>query len=545
MTRLGRASHLAVALVGVVGAISACGVGQTGAFEAEEALNTDAGGSADDGDPLSDATPARGISIVEVEINQGTRIPIGFGGEWVDGPERTGFLIASRDSLMRIHYAVDEGWAPREIEARLTLEFPDGSTKSFTDTRFVEHDSNRKNLTAGPFFFGLIADDGQTIAGTRYHVELWETVGGLGEGFEEGDWANPAAGSELIGFESVPMQIKTLLVPITYGGVTAGVDDATLETVVNNLYEQNPATEILWDVHPPVDYPGQLNSLGSLLPVMAELRSDEGADPNVYYHALVDVGSQSLGGTLGISYLANDSKTDGGSRVSATVLFAPDPTIAADTYTHETGHAQGLNHVECPNADSANPDPSYPYANGRIGNWGFGIRRFLMYDPDDAFDYMSYCSPSWVSDWTWNKTYQRIKTLTSWDFEGASGEPGAVEQLLVGAIYPDGTREWWTMPGAVDPRRVSGLDRFEFEVDGELVGAYGDVSVLSDGQTQWVKVALPAAIDELDSITHFRAGDSEAQGEGGRAIEPASLARRGAASARASAWRPSFRIYRP
>lgn len=535
--RSGR-DHLAI-VIALAGSLGACGFGEAGGAAADQ-LDGDVSGGLDDEGPVSEVAPARGITILEVEINQGTRVPIGFGGDWVDGPERTGFLIASRDSLMRIHYVVDEGWVAREIEARLTLEFPDGSTKSFTDRRFVEFDSNRKNLFEGPFFFGLIADDGQTIAGTQYQIELWETEGGVGGGFDEGDWANPADGPELIGFESVQMQIKTLLVPITYNGVTANLDEATQETVVNNLYEQNPATEILWDVHPPVAYEGQLNSLGNLLPVMASLRADESADPNVYYHALVDVGSQSLGGTLGISYLANDLKTDGASRVSATVLFAPDPTIAADTYTHETGHAQGLNHVECPNADSANPDPSYPHANGRIGNWGFGIRRFLMYDPDDAFDYMSYCSPSWVSDWTWNKTYQRIKTLTSWDFEGAAGGgSGDGELLLVGARYPDGTREWWTMPGAVDPERVSSFDRFEFEIDGQVIELQADVSVLSDGRTEWVKTVLPAdlPLEAIESITHYRGDDADV-------IEPASLAL-DVALAPASGWRPEFRVYRP
>ena len=30
---------------------------------------------------------------------------------------------------------------------------------------------------------------------------------------------------------------------------------------------------------------------------------------------------------------------------------------------------------------------------------------------------MSYCEPSWVSDWTWDKTFVRIETLSSWDAE--------------------------------------------------------------------------------------------------------------------------------
>ena len=463
----------------------------------------------EDGNP-AELTPARGISIAEVEINQGTRVPIGIeDGQWVGGADRLGFLIASRDSLMRIHYTVDEDWVPREIDARLTLRFPDGSEVTLTDRRMVEHDSIAKNFN-GPFWFGLAASDGYTVAGTEYQIELWEVTPGAGDAYEEGANVNPAEGSRLIGFELVPMEIKSLLVPITYNGTTANLDEATTETVLDNLYEQNPATAILYDVHEPYVYSQQLTDLGQLLPVMASLRAMENAEPNLYYHALVNVGSQSLAQTLGISYLANDQKTDANRRVSATVLWEPNPSIAADTYTHETGHAQGRNHTECPNRNAAGPDPMYPHDNGRIGNWGFGIRRFLMYDPDDAFDYMSYCSPSWVSDWTWNKTYARIKTLTSWDYEGPSPDAQPMEDMLFGAIYPDGRTEWWTMPSAVDPDRLSSSDLVEFELEGgEIIEAYAEVSRLSHGEVYWVSAPLPEQRESISDIRLVRNGEAQ------------------------------------
>ena len=497
-----------VALFGVL-ALAGCPAEEQGATNGN---NQDTGTSSaeqtDEGE--LEPGPGRGISILEVEINQGTRVPVGIEGEWVDGPERNGFLIASRDTLMRIHYTVEEGFEPREMQARLTLRFADGTEKTLTDQRLVENDSNRKNFN-GPFRFGLIADEGETLTGTQYQVELWEVSGGAGEGYDEGIWVNPEVGFRLIGFEQIDMQIKTQLVPITYNGTTANLDEATTETVLNNLYEQNPATEILYEVHAPYVYEGQLSELGQLLPVMSNLHAVEQAPPNVYYHALVNVGSQALGSTLGISYLTNDNKTDGDRRVSATVLWEPNPSIAADTYTHETGHAQGLSHVECPNRDSANPNPNYPYENGRIGNWGFGIRRFLMYDPDDAFDYMSYCSPSWVSDWTWNLTYQRIKTLTTWDFEGAPASPGVEKDILMGAVYPDGHREWWTIRGDIDAERVSGLDRVEFELDtGERVESYAEVSTLSNGEIYWVAVPLPTSRDHIQAITHTHGDEVQA-----------------------------------
>lgn len=527
-------------LVGVCGSmllsIPGCGVEADGA-----------GLGSTDGEPQDTQelgpTPARGISIVEVEINQGIRVPIGVGGDWIEESERSGYLIASRDSLLRIHYAVEPGWVPREIEARLTLELPDGSSKSFTDLRMIEGDSSRDDFYA-TYYFGLVADSGETVAGTRYAVELWETGPG-GEQLPERDWANPAAGPQPIGFAPGPMQIKTVLVPITYQDKTANLDEPTTQLMIESLYEQNPTSEILYDVHDPVIYDGQLFDLVNLLPVIAELRSSENADPNAYYHAFIEVGSSSLAGLYGISYIANDTQGDANSRVSATILWSPNPSFAADTYTHETGHAQGLSHVECPTEFAAQTDPAYPYADGHIGTWGFAIREFVLYEPDDAYDYMSYCGPSWVSDWTWNKVFQRVQTLTAWDF-GAGAGTGTVaadEPLLVVAVSADGSRQWWTMPGTIDPERVDGLDRIEFELrSGEVIEALADVSTLSDGRTRWIKAPLPlrsgpSEMSEIAEIRHVRGSQIAS-------ITP-TAAGISSARTRANAWQPAWKLFEP
>ena len=408
--------------VATLAVVASTGCGDPGADGAvgDDAPNFETGG---------ETTLARGISIEEIELNQGTRIPIGSAGDWIDGPDRLGFVIASRDSLLRVHYSVVADWEPRDIEARLTLVAPDKTTTVATQVATVEHSSQPEALD-GTFWFELRNELGQTEAGTEYRVELWETVPGAGGQFAEGVAVNPSEGPEPIGFEAVAMQIKVVLVPIEYEGTLPDLSDAVQRQLVDNLYEQNPVTEVVWDVHPPVVYDDNLSSLASLLPVMSQLRSAEAVEPNVYYHAFVDVGAQSLGGVFGISDSASDEQADAASRVSATVLWSVKPATAADTFTHETGHAQGLAHVECPDTNAAEPDVGYPHPDGRIGAWGFGVRRKLVYDPAEAFDYMSYCSPTWVSDWTWNKTYARIRTLTAWDSEGTTS-PRPTGTLLI------------------------------------------------------------------------------------------------------------------
>ena len=130
-----------------------------------------------------------------------------------------------------------------------------------------------------------------------------------------------------------------------------------------------------------------LTNLGSLLSPTREARIADQAADNVYYHALVDVGGPSVNMVAGIANLADAGKGDSDRRVAATVFYKqvtmpkPDaedqtpkifpPVNSARTFVHEVGHDQGFDHVACPNADAAGPDPSYPYADGLIGVYGF------------------------------------------------------------------------------------------------------------------------------------------------------------------------------
>ena len=77
-------------------------------------------------------------------------------------------------------------------------------------------------------------------------------------------------------------------------------------------------------------------------------------------------------------------------RISVSV---PNPT----TIAHELGHNMSLQHAPCGNAD--NPDPSFPYAGGRIGAWGFDPRQGGTLMSPALFDLMSYCNPRWISDY--------------------------------------------------------------------------------------------------------------------------------------------------
>ena len=239
---------------------------------------------------------------------------------------------------------------------------------------------------------------------------------------------------------------------------------------------------------------------------MSALRVNEAAAPNVYYHAIVDVNGPAVNMVAGIASLTGNTKDQGSQRVAATVWFKTNenpPASSSGTIIHEIGHNQGLQHVYCPNAatEAAGPDPNYPHEGGKIGVYGFGIRSFRLYTPTAAHDYMTYCGNAWVSDWTWNKTYQRIRTLTTWDYEGNAGPSTPNVPLLVGTIFPDGSEDWWVMMGpAPSPEYLGAAQRVALGHDGVVSELYASTTMLSDHASMVVTAPLTVPLAELGDI---------------------------------------------
>ena len=444
-----------------------------------------------DGDgEIPDGPPARGISLTEVEANQGTAILIGKDGAWVGPNERNAYMIRDRDTLIRAQHVVEEGWVPREITGVLHLIDADGNELPPRFRTFeVMGDSDPREL-GSEFYWSVLADEAQP--GVAYWVELIETTNTDVDALTEGINTTPE-GYELIGYELTALEMKVMVVPIHYTWIDpptlVELTEADIQAIGDDLLQNNPLQTVTITLHEPYEYDNHITDLGQLLSPMSALRGSEEAEPNIYYHALVDVNGPSVNMVAGIAQLTGDNKASGSSRVAATVWFKEGevpPAQSTGTIVHEVGHNQGLQHVFCPNAatPAAGPDPNYPHEDGKIGVYGFGIRSFKLYTPTGAHDYMTYCGNAWVSDWTWNKTYQRIKTLTTWDYEGSEG-PGSnvpMVPLLVGTLFESGREEWWVLQGpAPSPEQLGADQRIELLHDGGVVDElYTSVSLLSD-----------------------------------------------------------------
>jgi len=94
--------------------------------------------------------------------------------------------------------------------------------------------------------------------------------------------------------------------------------------------------------------------------------------------------------------------TLGAPRVAIGLADSPNYGIDGEVIAaHEIGHTLNREHSPC----GVTPyDQNYPYPNGKIGQYGFSTRYFVVV-PNNYKDIMSYCSPMWISDYTYKKMY--------------------------------------------------------------------------------------------------------------------------------------------
>ena len=82
------------------------------------------------------------------------------------------------------------------------------------------------------------------------------------------------------------------------------------------------------------------------------------------------------------------------------------------TFAHELGHNLSLRHAPCGGAGG--PDPAFPYDGGSTGVWGYNPQTGGLVDPVVYKDLMGYCSPDWISDYSFVKALNyRVETEIS------------------------------------------------------------------------------------------------------------------------------------
>ena len=410
-------------------------------------------------------------------------------------------LISRRRTVLRADWSLHASFTARPVIGRLTLWTPEGDVHVDTSEVTVDGPSNDGDLSKT---FAWQLPPALVRPGMEYRIEAFEVDPALATGaISDPPPILPLAGRGTLLVEDHPMQIKVELVPIehVFAGETCMPEITDVDvTAMRQWMEQHNAVEQAdIFVGEPMPYTASIGTAqDGFVPVLTELgkrRALAKPPPNLYYYGLITSCDAYPPGLVGQAYGIPDEPTMNlGFQRIATGRYLGSGAAARDTFVHEIGHTQGRYHVRCSGGEGGT-DPDYPYPNGRIGVWGYGIHDTLLRSPTGFRDYMSYCNTSFVSDYGWNLTYITIKELSSWD--AADMIDVSDEPILLATIGESGHATWWTTRGAV-PRRGRGPGTLvEFSAGDEVYTLPASVTEIPDSQAHAVAVRLPPRWDSV------------------------------------------------
>jgi hypothetical protein len=188
---------------------------------------------------------------------------------------------------------------------------------------------------------------------------------------------------------------------------------------------------------------------------MLSLQQSSG-DPGRMFHAIVP-DSWRAANVAGIAYV-------GWPAAVSSLGYRDSETIA-----HEAGHNLNLLHNRCTGGEG-NPDEDFPYEAGSIGRWGYDAVTGTTYNPDDWVDLMTYCTPEWISDFSYSKVLDYRSAAYSYDIQADGLAPagtGTVVQFR-GSV-PANARAVANFEAVPEDKRINGLPVTEISAI-EVVG---------------------------------------------------------------------------
>jgi hypothetical protein len=358
-------------------------------------------------EPPPDAR-ARDIRIADIAIYQVVKIPLVKEGEAVI--ERNAPVVEGRDAFLRVFVQPLPEFAPRELEVELTLQSAESAAPSVLVRQLISGESKEGELDStinfdvpstsitGDLSWSVILRELDPVAAT----------GTIDDGvrYPKGDGELEALHPRHIG------PLRVMLVPYRYNADGSGrlpdMSDDQLRRYRAFLARYYPFSEVVFEVHEPVDYGDGVDpesGWDALLDFHCALRASERPDPELFYYGLIDPTRHALeyaDGSVGQSFIPGPADDD---RCSVGLGFSGGGS--ALIMSHELGHAFGLLHAPC-GADDAGP---YPYEDGKIGSWGFDFPSRTLMNPEERYDLMSLCSPTFISDYTYQKVFERVRYL--------------------------------------------------------------------------------------------------------------------------------------
>jgi hypothetical protein len=342
-----------------------------------------------------------GVTLDKVALYQGVEVVL---GQREASRSAAAQVIADRPGLLRVFVTPGETSSAIDVSARLTVASPSGG-RSLEVRRTLAASSAQGDLGSS-LNFPLSAED--LAADATISLEL-ATPAVCPD--------RPAARFPEAGTLALrPLHtgtLKVMLVPIRYDSDGSGrlpdTSPEQLERFRGLLQAIFPVAAVELQVHSAMATTVAVSAQGGwsdLLETVRDLRAADAPADDVYYYGLVEPAPSSATYCLascigGISYVAGSGEP--GMRAGVGVGYPG--LVTAESLAHELGHAHGRPHAPCGPVNQ--PDPSYPYAGADDGGWGLDGRGAGKLEPPDSKDLMSYCSPRWISDYTFQALARR------------------------------------------------------------------------------------------------------------------------------------------
>lgn len=319
-------------------------------------------------------------------------------------------LVEGRDALLRVFGRANAETAERpRIRARI---YHNGT---LVDTRIAD----------APLAGAPITPDAESLAGSwnirlpgdliRPGLSLLVDIDPDDEHLEtdEGDNVYPADGQALIVSVHPVAPFRARLVPVHQTGTDSvgDVTPANLDSYVGRAYAMYPFAEMDVDIRSPYTFTGRLSAQydSTWDRLLQEIRLLRLQDASERYYYGVFKPSYDRGGS-GYGYIGHPAAVG--------IDWAP---YRHETLAHEWGHNFGRYHVAC--GGPLSPDPAYPHPGGRVAHPGWDVRTGELHASTFRFDLMSYCDPTWSSDYT----YEAVMRYR----EAEAGITAAGEPVLV------------------------------------------------------------------------------------------------------------------
>ena len=402
------------------------------------------------GEPLCESRElAEGVDITAVYLYQAVEIPLMEGGALVEQDPDDDLtdppVVAGRDAMVRVFLDPGELDAPRELEGKLTL-FEGGSFSTGVEASVsLAGESDPTDL--GTTLNFEVPGDAIT-PDTSWMVSVYDPALAPGEADRSltagAEWPDDGSSAALGAVDNGGL-LRIFIIPIEYDGDGSGrlpdTSDEQIATFEQYFYKEYPVVRVEFEVGEPYAWNGTVDNYGggwdTLLGTVSNLRDDYGVDDDVYIYGLFDPAESSAaygGGVAGLSNMAM-SASDAGSRASIGVGF---PDWAPETMIHEVGHAHGRSHS--PGCGAAGEDPSYPNDEGLIDWRGYDLFSGALKETDSYYDFMSYCSPYWVSGFTYEALATRIQQVD--ELYGQHARTPPPQTWVAVLLRSDGGAEW-------------------------------------------------------------------------------------------------------